>query len=198
MKNFHLLLLGACLSNTPALAQHATGSMGYSVLGIIAAGEYSKDESLYRAKGFVMQDVLGLTDQPQQFGLWALVAATSGELTTLVYTSDEKKREGVVLAFYGNRWSETGVTYKAYGFKDLPKEKATQLLDKLEVTIEAQRDYLHKDSDNNNVFFKYDDLSFLIYYADQATRIRVFWGQYDADWTLAAFLKTKKRMLKKI
>lgn len=159
MKYAYFLLLSLCLLGTPALAQRAQGSMGYSMAGLILANEYSKEESLYRAKGFVMADVLGLGEQPQQFGIWALVAASSGELTTLVYTSDEKKREGMVLAFYGNRWNEASVAYKAYGFKDLPKEKATQLLEKLEATIEAQRDYLHKDPDNNNAFFKYDDLS---------------------------------------
>lgn len=191
-------ILFFCLCSSPTLAQYATGSLGYSLGGMILSNEFSKEKSLYGAKSFAMQKVLGVTETPEKFEMWALAAATSGELTSLVYKCSAKQKEGMVLAFFGNQWNEAGVLYKAYAFKDLPKAKAVELLDKLEATIETNSPYLRAETDNNNVYFKYDDMTFLVY-ADQAgIQMRVFWGQFDSEWNISSFQKTKRRLGKKI
>ena len=77
--------------------------------------EYSKSVALYKAKEFVMMEVIGVEEKKQvKFDIDPLAAATSGELTSLTYSCDEKNLKGFVLGFYGNYWNEAGVLYKGY------------------------------------------------------------------------------------
>ena len=199
MKKILATLVFACFSVAPAVAQYAQGALGTSVLGLVLSNQFSKDESLYKAKDFAMQQILGVKDSPEKFEMWALAAATSGELTSLVYKCEAQKKEGLLLAFYGSYWNEAGVVHQGYAFKNLPKAKAVEFLTKVDETIEANKDYLWADRDNNNVCFKYDDLTILLCVSTQSgTRIRVFWGQFDSDWDGNSFSKTIKRMAKKI
>ena len=52
-----------------------------------------------------------------KFDIDPLAAASSGELTSLVYGCDEKNLSGLVLGFYGSRWNDAGIVYQAYAFK---------------------------------------------------------------------------------
>ncbi len=79
--------------------------------GYFAAKEYSKEVSLYKAKTFLVEVVLGKSLTPVQFEIDPLAAANSGELTTLVYRSLEKKREGLILGFWGSRVTDAGLQY---------------------------------------------------------------------------------------
>jgi len=166
--------------------------------GIFFAKEFSKDIALYKAKSFVINDVIGLSDSSIRFEIDPLAASMSGELTSLVYLCSEKNMEGLILGFYGDRWNENGVIYQSYAFRNFPKSKAIELLNKVEKLINENSDYLSQDQDNNNVYTKYEDCLFLIYKNQGDTKIRVFWNNFDSDWEYTAFKRTKKRLLKKL
>jgi hypothetical protein len=165
--------------------------------GVFFAKEFSKDISLYKAKAFVFQYVIGNTTDIVEFQLDPLAAAGSGELTSLVYKCLQKGKEGLVLGFYSDYINPTGVPYKGYSFKDLPKDKAIPLLDKIEKAIKEKTKYLDQDNDNNNVYFQSDDISFLITNKG-GIKIRVFWNQFDSEWDMTAFKRTKRRLLNKL
>ena len=126
-----------------------------------------------------------------------MAAASSGELSSLVYGCDEKNLSGLVLGFYGNRWNDAGVVYQAYAFKNLPKDKALEILSKIDKYIDDESKYLSADTDNNNMYFQYDDMTFLIY-RDGSVKIRVFWNGFDSEWESTAFGRTKRRFERKI
>ena len=200
---FLSFLLLVALIGKHAAAQHAAGSTGTGLLGLVAANSFSKEESVYRSKGYVMNSILGPTEAPLTYQVFALAAATSGELTSLVYTCTEQKKEGLLLAFYGTRWNEAGVVYQAYGFKDMPVVKAKELLSKIDKTIEkalvVDPFAIRSDVENRNVYFQYDDVTVLISISGTGEpQIRLFWGQYDSEWNIGAFRKTVRRMEKKI
>jgi len=164
--------------------------------GLYFAKEFSKDQALYKAKDYVMTKVIGVDNALVKFDIDPLAAASSGELTSLVYGCDEKNLSGLVLGFYGNRWNESGVVYQAYAFKNFPKNKALEILSKLDNYIDNESKYLSADSNNNNMFFKYDDMTFLIY-RDGSVKIRVFWNGFDSEWESTAFGRTKRRFERK-
>lgn len=165
--------------------------------GIYFAKEFSKDQALYKAKDYVMKNVIGIEKKLIKFDIDPLAAASSGELTSLVYSCDEKNLSGLVLGFYGSRWNDAGVVYQAYAFKNLPEMNALEILSKLDKYIDEESKYLSADSDNNNMFFQYDDMTFLIY-RDGSVKIRIFWNGFDSEWESTAFGRTKRRFKRKI
>jgi hypothetical protein len=189
MKSFLTVLLIA--ASQLAVAQYSVNS------NFLLAQEYSKEISLYKAKSFVIKEILNTSEEVVRFEIDPLAASTSGELTSLVYKCEAKKMEGLLMGFYGNYWNDDGVIYKGYAFKNFPKEKALELLTKISETIENQNAYLTEDMDNNNIYFQYDDVLILIY-KNIEPNIRVFWNDFDASWSLSAFKLTKKRFEKSI
>ena len=165
--------------------------------GIFLAKEFSKEIAMYKAKQYVMSNILEGGSTAVEFQIDPLAAASSGELTSLVYKSENQNRSGMVLGFYGSRWNEAGVIYQAYAFKDLNEEKAIEILNILEETIDKNTKFLNSDRDVNNIFFEYDDMTFLIYISG-SIKIRVFWNDFDAEWESTAFNRTKRRFEKKI
>lgn len=168
---------------------------GYS--GIYFAKEFSKEQALYKAKEFVMSNLVEVSSTPTRFEIDPLAAANTGELTSLMYTCDDQNLSGLVLGFFGNRWNENGVNYQAYAFKNLTKEDAFEILSKLERLMNEHSKYLGSDSDTNNLSFKYDDMTFLIY-RDVGTKIRVFWNGFDAEWESTALNRTRRRFERRI
>lgn len=166
--------------------------------GIFFAKDFSKEIALYNAKTFLIKDVLGQTNELIQFEIDPLAASNSGELTSLVYRCPSKKKEGLILGFYGLRWNDAGVNYQAYAFKDLPTKEANELLDKIEEVTKDNSKYIDSDPDNNNIYFQYDDITILIYNTISSTKLRVFWNGFDSEWEWSTFKKTKKRLLKKL
>lgn len=160
--------------------------------------EYSKEVSLYRAKAFIMHRILGQTNDVIKFDVDPLVAANSGELTTLVYKCDSKSKVGLLLGFNGARWNEAGVTYQEYSFKDLPIKEAKEFCEKIEISLKVHSEYLQKDNDNNNIYFNYNDVSMLMYNSGYGTKLRVFWNGFDAEWDYSSFTKTVKRLKKEV
>lgn len=164
----------------------------------VLAKEYNKEVALYRAKAFIMDHILGKTNDALKFDVDPLVASNSGELTTLVYKCDTKSKVGLLLSFNGARWNEAGVIYEEYSFKDLPIKEAKEFCEKVEIALKINSDYLEKDHNNNNVFFKYNDISILMFNLASGTKLRVFWNGYDAEWDYSSFTKTVKRLKKEV
>lgn len=164
--------------------------------GYFFAKEYSKEISLYKAKEFVIDEILKESTDVVLFQIDPLAATTSGEITSLVYKCKTKNVEGLILGFYGNYWNKSGVVYQGYAFKNLPKNTAIQLLEKITNIMSEQSEYLGNDPDNNNVYFQFDDLTILIYKTSSESKMRIFWKEFDAEWTLLAFSKTKRRFEK--
>jgi hypothetical protein len=159
--------------------------------------EFSKDIALFRAKDFVVNSVFGEHSNTVQFELDPLAAASSGELTSLVYRSEVLNMEGLILGFFGNHTTDAGTPYQAYAFKNLPAAKAKELLNMIESKIKENDKYLSNDPGSNNIYFSYDDLTFIIDF-DGQTNIRVFWNDFDAKWDGTAFKRTKRRLFKKL
>jgi hypothetical protein len=87
------------------------------------------------------------------------------------------------------------VIYQGYAFKNFPANKAFDFLNKIAKTIEEYKDYLSVS--NNNVYFKYDDMTILLFF-DIQTKIRIFWKNFDAEWESTAFKRTLKRFEKSV
>ena len=162
------------------------------------AKEFSKDIALYNSKNFLFKTVLESTTEVVPFEIIPLAAANSGELTTLLYKCEAKKKEGLVLGFYGNYWNEAGVLYQGYSFKNLEKEKAMEFLNKIVTSIDENKKFLNESSDNNNIFFKYEDMDVLIWTNAGIYAIRIFWQGFDSTWEKTAFERSKRRFEKKI
>jgi hypothetical protein len=165
---------------------------------IWTAKEFSKEISLFKSKEFLFKDVLGSTNQVVPFEVIPLAAASSGELTTLLYKCDAKQKEGLILGFYGDYWNDAGVLYQGYSFKNLEKEKAMEFLNKIITSIEQNKKFLNESGDNNNIFFKYDDMDVLIWTNAGTYSIRIFWQGFDSTWEKTAFERSKRRFEKKI
>ena len=165
---------------------------------IWTAKEFSKEISLFKSKEFLFKNVLGSTEQIVPFEVTPLAAASSGELTTLLYKCEAKQKEGLILGFYGDYWNEAGVLYQGYSFKNLEKEKAIEFLNKIVTSIEENKKFLNENGDNNNIFFKYDDMDVLIWTNLGTYSIRIFWQGFDSTWEKTAFERSKRRFEKKI
>lgn len=163
-----------------------------------SAKEYSKDEALFRAKEFLMQEVIGTNENEVGFSIIPLASAKSGELTTLIYSCESKGLEGLILGFYGSFWNKEGVLYTGYGFKKLDRDQAIKFLNKITTSFETNSKFLKKDHDNNIIIFQYDDIKVMLSAPSMSNSIRLFWGKFDSTWEATAYSRTVKRFSKKI
>ena len=188
-----LSLLIFILTNTLLFSQVQTNSNN-----MFYAKEFSKEVALYNSKNFLFKTVLGSTEQIEKFEIIPLAAASSGELTTLLYKSEAKQKEGLILGFYGNYWNNAGVVYQGFAFKNFEKNEAIKFLTKIQDAINENSKYLQDENDNNNIYFKYDDIDVLIWSTGQDYTIRLFWNGFDSSWEKLAFDRSKRRFEKKI
>jgi len=171
------------------------------IIGAYYAKEFNKDISLYKAKIFLVEEVftVGENSDPIPFNVDPLAAASSGELTTLIYNCPQKNKKGLILGFYGEYWDDggSGVNFIGYKFKNLPEDIALKLLTKIDKEMSTNEAYLSKDLDKNNIYFKFDDMVFIITKPAGLMKIRVLWNGFDSEWEETAFNRTKRRYLKK-
>ncbi|NDP27050.1 MAG: hypothetical protein GZ087_06435 [Flavobacterium sp.] len=165
---------------------------------VFVAKEFSKDIALYNSKNFLFKNVLGSNSDVVQFEIIPLAAASSGELTTMLYKCDSKQKEGLVLGFYGNYWNDAGVLYQGYAFKNFEKDQAIEFLNKIQSAIDDNKKFINDEADNNNIYFKYDEIDVLIWSSSQTYTIRLFWNGFDSSWEKTAFDRSKRRFEKKI
>ena len=164
---------------------------------IIGVKAFSKEISLFKGKAFVIKEILGINNEVTKFELDPMEAASSGELTTLYYKCDALKKEGIVFGFYNDYINEFGLLLQGYAFKNFDKKQGLELLQKIEDAKNNNAQYLRDDSDNNNIYLTYDDVTILIYRKDQFYRYRVFWKNFDAEWGDFAFRRTKTKFEEK-
>ncbi|WP_372938597.1 hypothetical protein [Seonamhaeicola sp.] len=159
---------------------------------------YSKIISEYRAKKYLMEEVIGDIENTVEFNSDALAASTAGELTTLYYKCEKKNLEGLLLGFYGDYWNKEGVVYQGFAFKNLPREEAIEFLSKIEEVLAENKSFLFGDIGNNTIVFKYDDMKIMAWSNYQSFNMRIFWGNFDSEWETTSFNRSKKRFLKKL
>lgn len=191
MKKIYFLL--ALFLATTLSAQVATPSKG-NFYG--NEKEFSKDIALVKAKYFLFNDVFGKSDKVSPFEVIPLAASNSGELTTLLYKSDEYSKEGIVLGFYGDFVNEAGVRYQRYAHKNLNKEEAIAFLDKISSALTEYNKFLKKDTDSNNIYFSFKDIDVLISYSGLTQVIRLYWNGFDSTWNSTAYYKAIRRFEK--
>lgn len=184
-----LLLFGFLFVSISVFSQINSNSIWF-------AKEYSKEIALYNSKQFLFKNVLGSSGEVIQFEMTPLAAASSGELTTLLYKCESKKKEGLILGFFGNYWNDAGVLYQGYAFKNFEKDQATEFLNKIQLAIDNNIKFL-KSEPENNIYFNYDDIDVLIYAAPVGYTIRLFWKGFDSTWEKTAFERSRKRFEKK-
>lgn len=172
--------------------------LSFSCYSQSASKSYSKDIALYRAKFFLIEEVLGSSEEYKKMYIDPLAASNSSEITSIYYESDTQK--GLLLGFFDDYWSaQSGTSYQGYAFKNINYEKALILLDKIEQIIEVEKKYLNDKVNENNIYFQFDDMFVIIYLADKLTgRIRIKWNGFDGDWENTAFRRTKRRFEKSL
>ena len=180
------LIIVALILTNATIAQIPTS------MGVALSDEFSESLSIVKAQGFLLKEILKSQENVVQFELDRIASSMSGDMTTLFYRCDEKKAEGLILAFYGDYWNDLGQIYQGFVFKNLPKNEALEFLSKISKTIEEQKDFLSKDNDNN-AFFQYEDISVVIS-KDMETKIRIFWNGFYAEWENWTFTRTKKTL----
>jgi hypothetical protein len=178
------LLVVSLLFTTVAVSQVPTG------LGFTLSDEFSESNSVVKAEGFLLKEILKSTEDVVRFKLERIASSMSGDLTSLIYKCEEKETDGLILAFYGDYWNDAGDIYKGFVFKNFPKNEALEFLSKISKTMEEQKEFLSKDNDNS-VSFQYDDLTVVIS-KEKEFKIRLFWNGFDADWDHWAFSRTKR------
>lgn len=180
------LLIVALILSQSTIAQIPTS------LGFALSDEFSVKNSVVKAQGFLLKEILKSPEDIVQFELERIASSMSGDLTSLIYRCEGKQIEGIILAFYGDYWNDAGDIYKGFVFKNISKNEALEFLSKISRTIEEQKDFLSKDI-NNNVSFQYQDLSVVIS-KDIEMKIRISWNGFDADWDNYAYNRTKRRL----
>lgn len=191
---YNIILIAFLFLSNSAICQVRKNPENYWM-----AKEFSKDIALFKAKSYLFKNVLGTSEKVTKFEIIPLAAASSGELTTLLYKCEEKNKEGLVLGFYGNYWNDAGVLYQGFAFKNFDKNQAFDFLNKIESAIEANQKWMKENGDNNNIYFSYDDIDILITSSSFGIyNIRLFWEGFDSTWEKTAFERSKKRFERKI
>lgn len=162
-------------------------------------GTYSKEISVQKGKKYLLEQVLKPDERTKKLEVYGLSAASSGDLTTLIYNATEDDdNQGLLLVFYGNYWNEAGVQFQGYDFLNFDTEKAIDFLSTIRANTELNKDYLRKGSDSN-IYFKYDDLTILatgnsVTFFD----LRILWKDFDLKWEAGSFNRTVKRFEKRL
>jgi len=165
---------------------------------LFQAKEFSKDISLFKAKTFLIHNVLKTSESSSQFEAIPLAAASSGEMTTLLYKCESQNKEGLILGFYGDYWNDAGVVFQGYGFKNLSKEQAFEFLNKIESEIDKNNKFLKSNNDSNNIVFEYDDLKVVIWTTSGSYLMRIYWNGFDSTWEKTSYERSKRRFERKI
>jgi hypothetical protein len=163
--------------------------------GSIFYKEFSKVHTEYIAKAYVAEQILTPTGTAQKFYVDAVTAATSGELTCLVYKADGKK--GLLFGFWGKKVNENGLLINQYSFTHLEYGRALKLLESLEKILADNFQYAVSDEPEQELIIRIEDFDFLIH-LDHTPVLRVIWNGFDSEWRVSELKRTKKRLLKKL
>ncbi|MBP3944386.1 hypothetical protein J5U18_12630 [Sphingobacteriaceae bacterium WQ 2009] len=138
-------------------------------------------------------------EKTKKLEVYGLSAASSGDLTTLIYNAKEdENNQGILLVFYGNYWNENGIVFQGYDFSNFDTQKALSFLSIIKKNIELNKEYLKKGSDSN-IYFSYEDITILATGNSVTTfDLRILWKNFDLNWEAGSFNRTIKRFEKRL
>ena len=191
MKNIVLIIF---LSTSSLIA---FSQVKESVGGILSQ-EYSKEITEYKVKEFIVRDILELPDNKiVELEIDAITAASSGEITTVIYRCKELNKSGIVFGFYNPYINEFNVKFNAYKFKNFDFEDAVTLLNKLDNVMDEKKSIIklsNNDGYTKNAVYKHGDLIFIFYKGGiGANLIRVLWNDFDSEWNQMNLKATHRR-----
>lgn len=156
---------------------------------------WSRYDAEYNAKKFLIDNIFGKSSETKFFEIDALSTTATGEVYTVAYNSQDLKVGGLIFTFWGAYSNEYGVSYSDYESKNLNKDSAILLLDRLD----RETDYISNIRNQDfNTYFTFSDMTFVLNkYTNGETssiKIRVFWKHFDAEITTGAIQRSKRRM----
>jgi hypothetical protein len=184
MKKYILFILTVCLFT----------SNGYSQIKQdesldIFRRLYNQEITYYASRKYVFTELFKIEhNQLIDATLKSVTGAKSGELTTLVYHSDDLKRQGLIFTFWNDRLTELNLKYDGYGFRHFELSEANNLLNRLVEIIKEKKSVLEED---NNAAFQYEDVTFVF---SGNKDILVLWQDFSANWTEANLNATINRV----
>lgn len=187
------LAIGFTLVSTIHLAQIGTSSM--ERIMYLSTSQYNKVTSEEKAKKFLMEHVLQITETPLEFRVDALASATSGEVTTLFYECEQTNQSGLILGFYGDYVSKAGLNVKGYGFYHLQHEDALKFLNKL-LNIIDNYDF-YDENGYKQYGFVFKEMNIMCGSQNSSDKARIFWNGFDAEWNGSAIKRTLRRFNRK-
>jgi hypothetical protein len=173
------------------------------ILSGIMAQEYSKDISEFRAKEYIIKNILDPSDSIAEFEVNSITASKSGELSVVIYRCKEQQgKEGMLFCFWNQRVNEFNVEFNGYSFRNFYLNDAAKLLKYIEIIINNDCNNIINNTSNSdevkNLVVRYDDLIFNFYreYLSGEISIRIFWDEFDSIWNKSNFKTTKRRFEK--
>jgi hypothetical protein len=119
----------------------------------------------------------------------ALSSDNSGEITTLFYNCNEKEEAGLIIGFFNAELVINSTFQESSNFLILNSEQTNELLQ----AIDNIGDKWDKNNDygDNSIYFSIDELT--IFMDREKVTMRLFWKNFDSDWSFSSFNRTKKR-----
>ena len=153
---------------------------------------FNKELTEFYSQKYVFSELLDVKHKQTVDISWkAITSAKSGELTTLVYHSDDLDTQGVVFVFWNDYLYEYNIAYNGYSFKSFEMADASELLNLLDKTINEKKSKIKED---DNIVLRYDDVVFSFSgKAGEKGNVMVFWDNCQSLWTIANLKATIKR-----
>ena len=180
-----------------SIIQVITFAQVKSSAGGIFSQEFSKEITAYKVKEHIVKNILQVSDKELiDVKIDALTASSSGELTSVVYNCESQNKSGLIFAFWNQKFNENDTHFTQYSFKTLNLDQAKEFMNAFSKAL-SQALINNGGHDNNNVIYKYDDMTFIFYYSGlNGNLIRVLWGDFDSAWSQSNFDITLKRFNK--
>jgi len=185
--SFFILITGF----TTNCAAQDTGTKATDIFRRIYNAELTYETS----KQFVFTELIKVPhDKLAGVLLYPVSTSKYGELTTLVYHSEDLDRKGFIFAFWDEYVTASNMSYNGYSFRAFEITDETEnLLTRLKEIIEDKKGAL---KDDNNAIYQYEDVTFGFYKEGMKKSIDVFWNGYKSKWNDANLKKTIKRVQK--
>jgi len=92
-----------------------------------------------------------------------------------------------------NFWSDSGIKFLEYGFKNLSKEDAFALLDRISAQIDKKAKLTLKKTESN-IYFSYQDVDVVITNVGGSYLIKLFWNGFESTWSGKSFENARKKI----
>ena len=165
--------------------------------------KYNQDITLYEAKRYVIDSIIGRSKSPVYLEIDAIAAAKSGELTTVVYSCDSLKKKGVIFCFWSDFWNKYGTDFKGFKYKQLTNEESFSLIKIILSEVDKFRKRTYSGMyymgglmlEGGETYFDFMDMTVLLTGTKEGvSNIRIFWGNFDAEWNIGDVERMKKRL----